>query len=105
MTKPLHSVAELRVTAECCVVYKNKVLVQQRSADSAFFPGFLTLPGGHVDEGQVLWMAKEQLLTLDRVFPPIAYYLNHLFSSDKVLYMSSQCEQGYIKKITSETII
>lgn len=167
MSKAIHEIAQLRVTTECCVVCQGKVLVQLRSLDSDFFPGYLTFPGGHVDqgedlvtstirevfeetgvkitetavrlrvsainhhldtkkiwcafgffcelntlpeikasnEGSVMWVAKEVLLQSDKVFPPIAYYLKHLFSSDKVLYMSSECEDGLIIKVTSEIFV
>jgi 8-oxo-dGTP diphosphatase len=162
--KPIHEVGELRVAAECCVVYKDKVLVQKRSADSKFFPNYLTFPGGHVDEGEdvvtavvrevfeetgiklisedvqlrisainnhmdrkqvwfahgfyseiseyvepkstdegeVFWMNIDEFKKSDKVFPPIKYYLEYIFSSDKTLYMSAICEGGTIKKVTSE---
>jgi 8-oxo-dGTP diphosphatase len=168
MKKPLHEVAELRITAECCVISGDYVLVQQRSVSSKFFPGFLSFPGGHVDEGediassvirevfeetgvtinpqslklrvsavnhhvdsgkiwcafgffaevdnpaelkskeeegQAMWMSKQEFLKSDKVFPPIAHYLKHLFNSDKVLYMSAECEGGHIKRVTSEVVI
>ncbi|MBL8015008.1 MAG: NUDIX domain-containing protein [Candidatus Doudnabacteria bacterium] len=50
--KAIHEVADLKVAAEVCVVCDGKVLLQKRSPSAKNFPGFWTLPGGHVDFGE-----------------------------------------------------
>lgn len=52
MATPIHKLAEIRVAVECCILAEGKVLLQKRPDDSKNFPGYWTLPGGHVDEGE-----------------------------------------------------
>ena len=40
------------IETECCVICKDKVLIQRRPKDWKNFPNYITLPGGHVDEGE-----------------------------------------------------
>lgn len=40
------------VTTECCVIYKGKILIQRRPKDWKNYPNYITVPGGHVDEGE-----------------------------------------------------
>lgn len=52
MNQMLHQSGEIRLGVECCIKYKNKVLLQKRSPNSKFFPNYLAFPGGHIDVGE-----------------------------------------------------
>ncbi|HRI05739.1 MAG TPA: NUDIX hydrolase [Candidatus Dojkabacteria bacterium] len=52
MNQRLHQSGEIRLGVECCIKYKNKILLQKRSPSSKFFPNYLAFPGGHIDVGE-----------------------------------------------------
>ena len=50
--KRLHDVAKTIFTVDICILYQNRVLMIKRSETKKAFPGWITLPGGHIDEGE-----------------------------------------------------
>lgn len=51
-TKRLHEVDQPIFVAEVFIVHKNKLLMFKRSEKKEKFPGFWSIPGGHIDEGE-----------------------------------------------------
>lgn len=43
---------KLRITTEAFIVCKNEILLFQRDKNSKVFPGFWSIPGGHIDFGE-----------------------------------------------------
>lgn len=43
---------EIKLATECCIRYEDKILLQERSLDSKNFPGYLSLPGGKIEDGE-----------------------------------------------------
>ncbi len=53
MTPPrLHQVAQPIFTTEVYIIYQDKLLMFKRSEAKKKFPGWWSLPGGHIDEGE-----------------------------------------------------
>jgi 8-oxo-dGTP diphosphatase len=54
MTPPkrLHEVAQPIFTAEVYIFHNDSLLMFKRSENKKKFPGFWSLPGGHIDEGE-----------------------------------------------------
>jgi 8-oxo-dGTP pyrophosphatase MutT (NUDIX family) len=54
MTEPkrLHEVAQPIFTAEVYIFYQDSLLMFKRSDTKKKFPGFWSIPGGHIDEGE-----------------------------------------------------
>lgn len=52
MKKRLHQVAQPIFVAEVYIVHNNEVLMFKRSENKKKFPGFWSIPGGHIDEGE-----------------------------------------------------
>lgn len=54
MTNPkhLHEVAQPIFVAEVYIMHDDKLLMFKRSETKKKFPGFWSLPGGHIDEGE-----------------------------------------------------
>jgi len=50
--KRLHEVAKTIFTIDICICHDNHVLMLKRSQTKKAFPGWLTFPGGHIDEGE-----------------------------------------------------
>ena len=50
--KRLHEVAQPIFVAEVYIMHDNKLLMFKRSETKKKFPGFWSLPGGHIDEGE-----------------------------------------------------
>ncbi len=50
--KRLHEIAQPIFVAEVYILHQDKVLMFKRSETKKKFPGFWSLPGGHVDEGE-----------------------------------------------------
>ena len=50
--KRLHEVAQPIFVAEVYIFHQDKVLMFKRSKTKKKFPGFWSLPGGHIDEGE-----------------------------------------------------
>lgn len=48
----LHQVAQPIFVSEVYIMYNDTVLLFKRSEDKKKFPGFWSLPGGHIDEGE-----------------------------------------------------
>lgn len=48
----LHEVAAPIFTVDICITHGNNVLMFKRSPAKKVFPGWLALPGGHIDEGE-----------------------------------------------------
>lgn len=48
----LHEVAQPIFTSEVYIFHQDKVLLFKRSENKKKFPGFWSLPGGHLDEGE-----------------------------------------------------
>lgn len=42
----------IRLGCECCIRYKDEILMVRRSPKSTFYPNFLSFPGGKVDKGE-----------------------------------------------------
>ena len=42
----------IRFGCECCIKCKGKVLMQEKSQKSGFYPGYLSFPGGHMEYGE-----------------------------------------------------
>ncbi|MBT3249957.1 MAG: NUDIX domain-containing protein [Candidatus Pacebacteria bacterium] len=50
--KRIHEVAQPIFVSEVYIVHDNKLLMFKRSETKKKFPGFWSLPGGHIDEGE-----------------------------------------------------
>ncbi|MBT4124229.1 MAG: NUDIX domain-containing protein [Candidatus Pacebacteria bacterium] len=50
--KRLHEVAQPIFVSEVYIFHKDKVLMFKRSETKKKFPGFWSIPGGHIDEGE-----------------------------------------------------
>ena len=50
--KRLHEVAQPIFTSEVYIMYNDEVLMFKRSETKKKFPGFWSIPGGHIDEGE-----------------------------------------------------
>jgi 8-oxo-dGTP diphosphatase len=50
--KRLHEIAQPIFTAEVYIMCGDEVLMFKRSDDKKNFPGFWSIPGGHIDEGE-----------------------------------------------------
>lgn len=50
--KHLHEVAQVIFTVDICVRHQDKILMLKRSETKKVFPGWLALPGGHIEEGE-----------------------------------------------------
>ncbi len=50
--KKLHEVDQPIFVAEVYIVHQNKLLMFKRSETKEKFPGFWSIPGGHIDEGE-----------------------------------------------------
>lgn len=50
--KHLHEVAKPIFTVDVCIVHGGEFLMFKRSSTKKVFPGWLALPGGHIDEGE-----------------------------------------------------
>lgn len=50
--KALHEIATVRVGVEAILLHNNEIIMQRRSETLDFFPGYLSLLGGHVDIGE-----------------------------------------------------
>jgi len=50
--RTIDELAKVKVSVECFIFHNNKILLFKRSDDSKVFPGFWSIPGGHVDEGE-----------------------------------------------------
>lgn len=50
--KHLHEVAQPIFVAEVYIIHDGKLLMFKRSETKKKFPGFWSLPGGHIDEGE-----------------------------------------------------
>lgn len=50
--KHLHEVAQPIFVAEIYIIHDDKLLMLKRSETKKKFPGFWSLPGGHIDEGE-----------------------------------------------------
>lgn len=50
--KYLQDVAKPIFTVDLCVTHGNEILMFKRSETKKLFPGWLALPGGHIDEGE-----------------------------------------------------
>ena len=50
--KRLHDVAKTIFTVDICICHDDQVLMLKRSETKKAFPGWLTFPGGHIDEGE-----------------------------------------------------
>ena len=54
MTPPrlIHEVAQPIFTSDAYIFYKDSLLMFKRSENKKKFPGFWSIPGGHIDEGE-----------------------------------------------------
>lgn len=43
---------KLKISTEAFIICDNQILLFQRSADSKIFPGYWTIPGGHINSGE-----------------------------------------------------
>lgn len=50
--KRIHEIAQPIFTAEVYIMHGDEVLMFKRSEKKKNFPGFWSIPGGHVDEGE-----------------------------------------------------
>ncbi len=50
--KYLQDVAKPIFTVDLCIVHGSEILMFKRSETNKLFPGWLALPGGHIDEGE-----------------------------------------------------
>jgi ADP-ribose pyrophosphatase YjhB (NUDIX family) len=50
--KRLHEVAQPIFTAEVYILHDDSLLMFKRSENKKKFPGFWSIPGGHIDEGE-----------------------------------------------------
>lgn len=50
--KRLHEVAQPIFVAEAYIFYQDSLLMFKRSETKKKFPGFWSIPGGHIDEGE-----------------------------------------------------
>ena len=50
--KRLHEVSKTIFVSEVYIFHQNKVLMFKRSETKKKFPGFWSIPGGHIDEGE-----------------------------------------------------
>ena len=50
--KRLHEIAQPIFTAEVYIMHGDEVLMFKRSETKKKFPGFWSIPGGHIDEGE-----------------------------------------------------
>lgn len=50
--KHINDVAKTIFTVDICLIQNNKVLMLKRSETKKAFPGWLTFPGGHIEEGE-----------------------------------------------------
>lgn len=57
MSAPIHTLAPIILTTEVYLICDDKVVLHKRSEDKKKFPGYWSLPGGHIDEGEDALMA------------------------------------------------
>lgn len=50
--KHLHEIAKCIFTVDICIRYQDSIILLKRSETKKAFPGWLTLPGGHIDAGE-----------------------------------------------------
>jgi 8-oxo-dGTP diphosphatase len=48
----IHDVAKTIFTVDICIRHQDKILMLRRSEAKKAFPGWLALPGGHIEEGE-----------------------------------------------------
>jgi len=51
-TKHLHETAKPIFTVDVCIAHGGEFLMFKRSSTKKVFPGWLALPGGHIEEGE-----------------------------------------------------
>jgi 8-oxo-dGTP pyrophosphatase MutT (NUDIX family) len=82
----LHEVAQPIFTAEVYIIYQDKLLMFKRSETKKKFPGWWSLPGGHIDEGEdplkaAIREVKEEtgvIVTSDKVKLKVVAIHHHL---------------------------
>ena len=56
-------------------------------------------------EGESKWIPLQELIKMDKVFPPSKYYFNHILNDNPgILYNSSQWKNSHLVKVMSERI-
>lgn len=68
-----------------------------------------TIPGEQkivsTPEGESKWIAVDELLTLDKVFPPSKYYFEHILNDRPgIMYNASQWRDAQLVKVQSQRI-
>lgn len=54
------------------------------------------------EEGTLMWVNKNTLLTSHDVFPPVQYYCDHILNKPGILYNSSTWEHSILRSVLSE---
>lgn len=52
LSKHIHEVSQPILVAEVFIFHQNSILMDKRSETKKKFPGFWSVPGGHIDEGE-----------------------------------------------------
>lgn len=166
--KRLHEVAQAIFTVDVAIMHDNSLLMFKRSPSKKVFPGWLALPGGHIEEGEdpftaaireireevgitihpddvqlkyvamhhhrdhghmyvvfgflthltkkpkritlsnegePIWIEKNQALTMEEVLPPVKYYFDHvLHNKPGIIYNNSIWENCQLVHVSSETL-
>jgi len=64
-----------------------------------------TQPVHSTEEGETTWIAINDLLSLDNIFPPSKYYLQHILDKNSgIKYNASDWKDAQLVKVHSETI-
>lgn len=57
------------------------------------------------DEGETHWIPLEELMTMDKVFPPSQYYLAHILDKNSgLMYNASEWREAQLVKVLSQRV-
>ena len=92
--------AQLTILTNICLIEdleKQRVVMQYRSPETNHWSGY-AFPGGHVEEGEVSWIQKDQIPNLDLAYDMLPL-MEMMEAPDKSeFFYRHRTEDGWEKK-------